>query len=206
MSQSPPGSPVPAPDDHPRTTLGDVTRLLRRIAKGDKAAKEALVKLLYDDFRAQARSLLRNSGDGRRLDATELASRALERLGLLGPDAVDLENRRYLLSAYAEAMRRILTDDARRRRAKKRGGGEPLPLEAEPAVDGPDPLMQLAIDEALNRLREIDEEQYDILQLYHVGFSTAEIAEKFGFAERTVQAKLKAAREWLQNELQRGGE
>lgn len=185
------------------TPKGDVTRLLVRIADGDKAAKDALVNLIYAELRRMSQAKLRNSGDRKHFRATELAHEVCLRLGLVGPGTPEFHNRRHFWSACGIAMRRILMDYARMRDAQKRGE-QPLPLAEEPAVDGPDPAAMLAAEEMLQRLHEINEEAHDILQLHSfVGCTTAEIAEKLELAERTVQVKLKAALEWVEKELRR---
>lgn len=206
MPKPPVNAAAPAPDDGDPPPLGDVTRLLRRVHDGDESAKNELIELIYHEVRRRARSELRKSSARNGFDATEFGNLTLERLGLLGPGPAAFNNHRHFWKAFSVAMRRILVDYARTMSAAKRGGKPPLTLEKEPTGFGPDPVMTLAVNEALERLRQIDESQFEVLQMqYFLGATIAEIAEKLDVKPRTVDAKLRLARDWLRVELSKGG-
>src|SRR5215207_4883526 len=129
--------------------MSDVTRLLDAAAAGDAAAAADLLPLVYDELRKLAAARLAREAPGQTLDATALVHEAY--LRLVGGDGFD--GRGHFFAAAAEAMRRILIDQARRKQADKHGGGWHRldVMDAELAVDsGGDDL--LAVNEALTRL------------------------------------------------------
>src|SRR5262245_46376707 len=131
--------------------MSDVTHLLGAIDRGDRRAAEELLPLVYDDLRKLAASKFAQERPGQTLQATALVHEAY--LRLVGPGDPGWDSRGHLFAAAAEAMRRILVENARRRSRQKRGGGRARaePMEAALIVDdSPDEV--LAIDEALGRL------------------------------------------------------
>src|SRR5437667_12904639 len=132
--------------------MSEVTRVLESIDRGDPAASSKLLPLVYEELRKLAHQRLSNEQAGQTLQATALVHEAYVRL-------VDVEkaqhwnSRGHFFAAAAEAMRRILVDQARRKQADKRGGKRRrVPLEAVDAAHNPPEQDLLAIDEALSRL------------------------------------------------------
>src|SRR5262249_24600316 len=143
----------------PRGKLADmseVTQILSAIERGDPHAAEQLLPLVYDELRRLAAAKLTQERPGQTLEATALVHEAY--LRLRGPaDGHPWRGRGHFFAAAAEAMRRILVDQARRKRAEKRGGGgQHFQLSEADRVVIPDPDTLLAIDEALARLADDD--------------------------------------------------
>src|SRR5436305_1992732 len=133
--------------------MTDVTRILSAIEQGDPHAAGQLLPLVYDELRKLAAQKLAHEAPGQTLQATALVHEAY--LRLVGPaDAERWENRGHFFAAAAEAMRRILVENARRKRSVKHGGGRRrVPLdEAHRLAESPDDL--LALDDALTRLAD----------------------------------------------------
>jgi len=166
--------------------MSEVTRLLCAIEQGDPQAAEQLLPLVYDELRKLAAAKLAQEKPGQTLQATALVHEAYLRL-------VDVEkaqqwnSRGHFFAAAAEAMRRILVDQARRKQAEKRGGrGGRVPLDdAAVACTPPDDEL-LDIDEALTRLAVEDPRAAQLIQLrYFAGLSMEDAAELIGIARST---------------------
>jgi len=195
--------PMP-PSDHPAT--GEVTRLLAAVRAGDSAAVDRLFPLVHDELRVIAARLLRREAPGHTLEPTELVHEAYLRLGGAGPAGA--ENRAHFLGIAARAMRHLLVDHARRRKSAKRGGGV-MPLRVSSAhigVDlGSDEL--LALDEALERLSELEPRLRQVVECrFFGGLTEDETAATLGVTSRTVQRDWAKARAWLYKELYAAGE
>ncbi len=166
--------------------MSDVTRILSQIESGDPSAAEKLLPLVYDELRKLAAAKLAHEKPGHTLQATALVHDAYIRL-------VDVEqaqhwnSRGHFFSAAAEAMRRILVDQARRKQAHKRGGQHRRVAldEADVGFDSPaDELLD--IDEALTRLAAEVPEAARFIQLrYFAGFSIEDAAELIGISRST---------------------
>ena len=187
------------PPDHPAT--GEVTRLLAAVRAGDDTAVDRLFPLVHDELRAIAARLLRREAPGHTLEPTELVHEAYLRLAGAGPG--DAANRPHFLGIAARAMRHLLVDHARRRKAAKRGGGLiPLRVTSEQiGVDlGSDDL--LALDEALDRLGELEPRLRQVVECrFFGGLTEDETAATLGVTSRTVQRDWAKARAWLYKEL-----
>ena len=180
---------------------GEVTRLLERVGKGERAASEELLPLLYDELRKLARSRLARERPGVTLQPTALVHEAY--LRLVGDAGATWEHRGHFFAAAAEAMRRILIERARRA-ARVRHGGElrraTLPEDLESGAPAAEDL--LAVDEALARLERKDERMAQVVKLrYFADLSVEETAEATGLSVRTVTRLWTAARAWLAREL-----
>jgi RNA polymerase sigma factor (TIGR02999 family) len=184
-----------------------LTHLLSRAVEGDDQARNALWEAVYRELHGMA-----HGQPGRRPGATMQTTALVHEvyLRLLGPDGqgVSWANRRHFFGAAAEALRRIVVDDARKRGRIKRGGDhQRLPLEVEPAVDGPDPGEVLSVHAALDRLERISPRQAQIVKLrYFAGFSIDEVAQLLEVSPRTVDGDWQLARAWLHRELGGGSE
>jgi RNA polymerase sigma factor (TIGR02999 family) len=185
--------------------MSDVTRFLSAIEQGDPHAAEQLLPLVYDELRRLAAARMAEEKPGQTLQATALVHEAYVRL--VGPDP-DRQwgGRGHFFAAAAEAMRRILVDNARRRRAQKRGAHLEritLPDLAEPAND--DPIDLLALDEALRKLEALHPQKAQVVQLrYFAGYTLEEAAEALGIARATAQRHWTFARAWLFGQLHDG--
>src|SRR5262249_1343141 len=177
--------------------MSDVTRILSAIDQGDPSAAEQLLPLVYDELRQLAAQKLAQEKPGQTLQPTALVHEAYLRL-------VDVERAQHGDSrrpffAAAEAIRRILVDQARRRQAAKRGGLQKrveMP-EARLAAPMPDDEL-LALHEALEQLARIDSAAADLVRLrFFAGLKTTEAAETLGISVRSAHDLWAYARSWL---------
>jgi RNA polymerase sigma factor (TIGR02999 family) len=181
-----------------------VTHILHALEQGDPQAAKQLLPLIYDELRQLAAHKLAHEKPGQTLDATSLVHEAY--LRLVGEDAdVRWDSRGHFFAAAAEAMRRILIENARRRRSRKHGGGlvrhdvESVPLaESEPDAE------LLALDEALTRLAEKDAAKAELVRLrYFAGLTLDECAKVLGISPATADRWWAYARAWLHLEISR---
>lgn len=181
---------------------GDITRLLFELKRGNRAAEESLIPIVYQELRRIASSRLRNETRHHSLQPTALVHEAYLRLTKL--NEIDWQSRSHFFAVSATIMRRILVDYARANRTKKRGAGGtqitlndgllPVP-EREPEI--------LALDEALENLAKLDKRQSKIVELrYFAGMSEEEAGEVLGISARTVKRDWRIAKAWLYAKLQ----
>jgi RNA polymerase sigma factor (TIGR02999 family) len=181
-----------------------ITELLRAWSDGEREGADALVPLVYEELKRQARRYLRRERAGHTLQTTALVNEAY--LKLIDQRNVKWQNRAHFFGIAAQMMRRILVDYARERHRQKRGGAaENLPLDEALSIAAEErDLDLLALDEALNRLAEMDNAQARIVELrYFSGLSIAETAEVTGLSTTTVKANWNMAKAWLHHELTR---
>jgi RNA polymerase sigma factor (TIGR02999 family) len=182
-------------------TPPEVTQLLQDWSRGDPAALERLIPLVFDDLRRIAIRCLRGESQGHTLQPTALVNEVY--LRLIGQRQTHWESRSQFFSFAALLMRRILVDHAKGRQAAKRGGGvAKVPLDE--AIDLPETrgVDLVALDEALSRLAEIDRRQSRIVELrFFMGLSHEEIADVLEISVTTVKREWKLARLWLFREL-----
>lgn len=185
------------------TSSDDVTQLLQDWGGGDQKALEKLVPLIYSELRQIAHKCLYRERPGHTLQTTALVHEAY--LKLIDQRDTRWQNRAHFFAIAAQAMRRILVDNARRHTAAKRGGvAENLPLDeaANLSLD-PDPIL-LPLNEALNELAEIDPQQSQIVELrYFGGLTIEETAEVMKLSKDKVKGDWAMARAWLRQELLR---
>lgn len=178
-------------------SLHPVTQLLEAVSAGDVSARERLLELVYQELRQMAAANLAGERPGRGVQATTLVHEAY--LRLFAGNNGHFTSRRHFFGAAAQAMRRIIVDDARMRSRLKRGGGRALAtLAFEPATLDSDPLEALALEDALVRLEREQPRAAEIVQLrYFAGLTVDQTAELMGIAPRTVDAEWSMARAWL---------
>jgi RNA polymerase sigma factor (TIGR02999 family) len=178
---------------------GDITRLLVAYSQGDGSAMDRLMPLVYAELHGIAHRHMRGE-QARTLQTTALINEAWMRLA--GSD-VPWQSRRHFLAIAARTMRRVLVDHARARRRDKRGGGaEPEVLIDVPAPDGTDPIDVIAIDNALEALRALDERKARVLELHYFGgLEYLQIADVLDIAPVTVHRDLRFARTWLYDRM-----
>jgi RNA polymerase sigma factor (TIGR02999 family) len=184
--------------------MSDVTRILSAIEQGDPHAAEQLLPLVYDELRKLAARKLGQEKPGQTLQATALVHEAY--LRLVDTDkAQHWNSRSHFFAAAAEAMRRILVDQARRKLSRRRGGNlQRRPIEAQ-EIAAPDLSVDLlAVDEALERFHEVDATAAQIVKLrYFAGLTIPQVAEALGISTSTADRSWAYARAWLHAALKR---
>jgi len=179
-----------------------VTQLLIDWGKGDQAALEKLMPLVYSELRRLASNYLRRERGEHTLQPTALVNEAY--LKLVNQRNAKWQNRAHFFGISAQLMRRILVDHARQHRAVKRGGSEQQRISitsAEKLVEQPE-VDILALNEALEELARMDEQQSRIVELkFFGGLAIEEIAEVLGIGHATVERDWKLARAWLRRQL-----
>jgi len=184
--------------------VSDVTRILNAIELGETQATDELLPLVYDELRRLASQKLFQERPGHTLQPTALVHEVY--LRLLGPEQASWKNRAHFFGAAAEAMRRILIDNARRKQRKKRGGSHRrVDLDEAVIADQRRSDELLALDEALTRLSEQDPTAAELVKLrYFSGLTLDEIAQIQGVSRRTVATHWTYAQAWLHREITRG--
>jgi RNA polymerase sigma factor (TIGR02999 family) len=184
--------------------MSEVTRILSAIEQGDPHAAEQLLPLVYDELRRLAAEKLAHERPGQTLQATALVHEAY--LRLVDVDRTQhWDSRGHFFAAAAEAMRRILIDNARRKRRPKHGGDrQRIDLdEVAGIVEAPADDV-LALDEALGRLEATDPVAGRLVKLrYFAGLTMPQAAEVLGIPLRTAERNWVYARTWLYRELAR---
>jgi RNA polymerase sigma factor (TIGR02999 family) len=166
--------------------MSEATRILSAIEQGDPSAAEQLLPLVYEELRRLAAHRLAQEKPGHTLQPTALVHEAYMRL--LDVERVQQWNSRgHFFAAAAEAMRRILVEEARRKHAEKRGGQhQRLALENVDIGSSPDEFELLDIDEALIRLAAEDAQTVRLIELhYFAGVSIADAAQSLGISRST---------------------
>ena len=174
-----------------------VTELLAAWGGGDARALDALIPLLYDELRTQARRALRREGKGHTLQPTALVHEAWLRLD--GQHDARWESRSQFFAVAAQMMRRVLVDHARTRRALKRGGA-PVQVTLDEAISRslPQDIDVLALNEALTRLAAFDGRKSQVAELrFFSGLSLEETGHVLDISVATVEREWQAARAWL---------
>ncbi len=166
---------------------------------------QALLPAVYNELRRLAHYQLRQGRPNHTLQTTALVHEAYVRLADI--EKLKVENRAHFLGVAAQLMRWILVDYEKQRRAARRGGGMvrvALDEDLAPAAKGND-LDLVALDEALTRLAELDEQQSQIVELrYFGGLSIEDTSEFLGISPATVKRSWSSARAWLLREISRG--
>ena len=178
-----------------------VTQLLMKWSEGDQTALDQLIPLIYDELHRLAERHLRHERAGHTLQATALVNEAY--LRLVDERGVSWQNRAHFYAIAARRMRHILVEHARGRDAAKRGGGQyKLSLSKVDRITPREDVNLLALDEALQRLAEIDPQKSRIVELrYFGGLTVEETAEVMGISPATVKREWSMARAWLRREI-----
>ena len=192
------------PEDPEAPEKGEVTRLLIAWNAGDREAVERLMPLVYAELRLIAERQFRRERAGHTLQPTAVVHEAYFRL--VDQTRVTWKNRGHFFAIAAQAMRRILIDHARAREADKRGGREGR-VALDVGIASPEPaddIDLLALDEALVRLKALDEPQARIVELrFFGGLSIDETAEAMETSASSIKREFRSARAWLFRELGR---
>lgn len=178
-----------------------VTELLQQLTGGNRTVVDALMPLVYGELQRAAHFKLRGERPDHTLNTTGLVHEAY--LKLVNQRDVTWQNRAHFLAIAAQAMRRILINYAESRRAQKRGGGQPIVTFNEESLVGEARAEELIdLDEALERLKVLNERQSRIVELrFFGGLTNDEIAEALGVSEPTVRRDWRLARAWLSREM-----
>jgi len=182
--------------------MSDVTRILESIERGDPHASEQLLPLVYDELRKLAAALMAREAPGQTLQATALVHEAYLRL-VGGESGRPWDGRGHFFAAAAEAMRRILVENARRKQGPRRGGGRlrlDLPDVGESTQVSPEDL--LALDEALTRLAAVAPQKAELVKLrFFAGMTIPQAAAVLGISHATAERHWTYARVWLYSDL-----
>jgi RNA polymerase sigma factor (TIGR02999 family) len=184
--------------------MTDVTRILSAIEQGDPQASEQLLPLVYEELRRLAAQKMAQEAPGQTLQATALVHDAYVRLVDVARPQL-WNSRGHFFAAAAEAMRRILIDQARHKQSQRRGGAlSRQPLENVEIV-APEPSLDiLALNEVLQRFEKQDKFKADLVKLrYFAGLSIPQAAEALGISSTTADRYWAYARAWLYTELGR---
>jgi RNA polymerase sigma factor (TIGR02999 family) len=177
-----------------------LTDLLRSWSRGDIAARDRLIPLVYAELRRRAAAHLRRERAGHTLDPSALVHEAF--LRLMSGEPPDWRNRAQFFGVASEVMRRVLVEHARRRDAGKR---RHLAVTLSDEIEQPSPPADvLALDETLRELARLDARQARLVEVrYFGGLSNEETAEALGVSLATVKREWASARAWLYQRLRR---
>jgi len=181
--------------------MSDVTRILNAIERGDAHAADELLPVVYEELRLLAAQKMSHERPGQTLQATALVHEAYIRL--VGPEAQSWDSRGHFFAAAAEAMRRILIENARRKKRLRHGGNHQRVemQDADLAVQAP-PDELIALDEALTKLAEQEPVVAELVKMrYFAGLTLEQAAEILGIARRTADRYWAYARAWLHREI-----
>jgi RNA polymerase sigma-70 factor, ECF subfamily len=181
-----------------------ITQLLLDWSRGDRAAFDELVPVVYGELRRLARHYMRGERGGHTLQTTALVNEAY--LRLVRHENVAWQSRAHFFGMAAQAMRRVLVDHARSRGYAKRGGGAVrVTLDDGALVAAGRAEEVIALDEALARLEALDPRKARVVELrFFAGLSNEEAAEALGVAEVTVRREWRTAKAWLLREIREG--
>jgi len=182
------------------TSTTDVTELLLQWNRGDRAALDRLMPLIYSELRRLARRKMRYEDQAHTLQPTALVSDIY--LRLVDQKRVNWQNRAHFFGVAAQIIRRVLVDHARARRRLKRGGGVNISLNNRSAAVAPRTLDIVILEDALTRLAKLDPEQERVVELrVFGGLSIDETAEALNISSATVKRYWTTARAWLYREM-----
>jgi RNA polymerase sigma factor (TIGR02999 family) len=178
-------------------SVGDVTQMLISYGAGKREVLDSLLPLVYDELRRIAGNYLSRERNDHTLQPTALVHETY--LRLVNQQSVDWRNRAQFYGLAAQMMRRILVNHAESRRAEKRGGGaQKVSLDDVTIFFNEQNLDLLALDEALKRLAEFDEDKAQIVEMkFFGGMTIPEIAEITNRSTATVEREWAFARGWL---------
>jgi len=182
--------------------MNDVTLILQAVGRGEKGASEELLPLVYEELRRLAAARMARESAGHTLQPTALVHEAW--LRLVNDDNRSWQNRGHFFAAAAEAMRRILIDNARRKSRIRHGGGQQrLNIDdVDQAASTPDDKL-LLVDDALEQMEKEHPEYARIVMLkYFTGLTNHEVAETLGISESTVERHWFDAKRWMFKKIQ----
>jgi RNA polymerase sigma factor (TIGR02999 family) len=184
--------------------MNNVTQILCAIEQGDAKAADELLPLIYEELRRLAAHKMSQEPPGQTLQATALVHEAYIRL--VGSEARNWNSRTHFFAAAAEAMRRILIDNARRKQRLKHGGDRKRTdlNNADIAINSPSTDF-IALDEALTKLAQEDPVKADLVKLrYFAGLTLEQASDILGLAQTTAKRHWTYARAWLYRQIRAG--
>ena len=181
--------------------MSDVTQILNAIEQGDPKAADKLLPLVYEELRHLAAKKMSQEKPGQTLQATALVHEAYIRL--VGSEDQNWSGRTHFFAAAAEAMRRILIDNARRKQRLKRGGAQQRVDLDKADLTFEDPSTNIiALDEALEKLAQEDQVKADLVKLrFFAGLTIEQSAEILSISRATAERYWSYARAWLFDEI-----
>lgn len=192
----------PAPVSRVPQDAGNVTNLLLEWRSGDSSALERLTPIIYQDLLRLARARLSHENRACTLQPTALVHECYLRLA--DQTKLQWQNRAHFYAVAASTMRRVLIDNARKRKAEKRGGGMRITLQTGMDVASERAPDLLVLDDALQRLTELDERKSRVIELkFFGGMTTEEIGLVLGISVATVGRELRLGQAWLRREMSR---
>lgn len=181
----------------------DVTRLLVEWGKGNQAALDELIPLVYDELRRLAGRYMRRESEGHTLQTSALVNEAY--LRLVDQRSVQWQNRAHFFGVAAQLMRRILVDHARGRLRAKRGGGAQQVSLADQSVISKELTDVIVLDDALKSLTDLDSRKSQIVEMkFFGGLTNEEVAEVLKVTTRTVEREWRKAKAWLNRAITKG--
>jgi RNA polymerase sigma-70 factor, ECF subfamily len=179
----------------------EITLLLQKVKPGDAVAEAHLIPLIYNELHAIARNQMGRERPDHSLQATVLVHDAF--LQLVGNSKIDWSNRAHFFALASRVMRHMLVDHARTAQAQKRPGfRQKVELDSALAFVEGQHADLLALDEALERLKEWDPRQSQVVEMHFFGgLGFEEIAEVLGISDRTAKRDWTMARAWLYRQL-----
>jgi RNA polymerase sigma factor (TIGR02999 family) len=184
--------------------MSDVTRILNAIEQGNARAADELLPVVYEELRLLASQKMSRERPGQTLQPTALVHEAYIRL--VGAEAVNWKGHTHFFAAAAEAMRRILIENARRKKRLRHGGGRHRVemQDADLAIEVPADEL-IALDEALAKFAEEEPAVAELVKIrYFAGLTLEQAAEILGIARRTADRHWAYARAWLHREIAKG--
>ena len=183
--------------------LPDLTQMLTAIERGEPCAAENLLPLVYEELRRVAAARLARERPGQTLQATALVHEAW--LRVTSPGQPQWQGRRHFFGAAAQAMRRILVENARRKKRLRHGGELQRVDIAEVEVASPMPDDELlALDDALDKLAEVNPRAAELVKLcFFTGLTQEQAAEQIGVSVATAERTWTFARAWLFQEIKK---
>jgi RNA polymerase sigma factor (TIGR02999 family) len=181
--------------------MTEITQILESARRGDPQAATQLLPLVYTELRKLAAAKMARELPGQTLQPTALVHEAWLRVS--GPGHTNYQNRAHFFGAAAEAMRRILIDNARRKHALRHGGGQARVDFDDVDIAAPvNDEQLLAVHEAVDKLAAEDSAKAELVKLrYFVGMSAEEAAEVLGVSVPTVKRHWAYAKAWLYREI-----
>ena len=185
--------------------MTDITRILNSMESGDPELAEDLLPLVYDELRQLAAARMSGENAGHTLQATALVHEAWIKLASPEGESLQWNGRRHFYAAASDAMRRILIDHARRKMAERRGGDWlRITFGDQEAPHSATPPEMIDLNDALDRLAEIDEEKASVAKLrLFGGLTVEEIALTLEISPATIKRRWSYVKAWLSRELKR---
>jgi RNA polymerase sigma-70 factor (ECF subfamily) len=183
------------------TRVSRTTQFVEQVSQGNREAADQLLPVVYDELKQLAAHYMKGEAPGHSLQPTALVHEAF--LRLVDQDRVSYQGQTHFFALGAQAMRRILVDNARARGRERRGGNRNrVAFDEETVFSRTSEEDILVIDDLLTRLAELDSRQARIVELrFFGGLKVEDVAEALSLSRRTIEAEWTMARAWLRSQL-----